>query len=425
MKLRKLHKKGAGGGGGMGGMMMIGLLLMLILVFMLCEEQKKRKKLEDENKKLKEEIEKLKNQPPPTPPPVPTNECLEKKGVVCDTEVGESCDGNEIPAAAGANKLCCEKGCKKEKEPGPPPPVGSYPLNYIGGDESKTCAFQKGNNCGLAKYCSNDQWIKAKDTATCCKAGCVARVQHRDVDFGAPLGKTTVERFSGNRFGVWYGAGSGFGFYDVGRPNYVETKNVGGEKYEFGIGGKKYSFVVTVNEPARIEVSPSGQPPPTPPTDFDSCASDTECISVRGGCCGCNQGGNARAINKAKQSEYEASLQCTGIVCTQVISTDPSCSATPKCVASKCTLSASVGPTTVEVSMENFAYKPTTQPIKKGTTVKWTNNDNVAHTVTSDKFDSKELQPGQSFSFTFNDAGEVGYGCALHPATMKGSVAVT
>lgn len=425
--MKRFHKKGAGGGGGgMGGMMMMGLLLMLILVFMLCEEQKKRKKLEDENKKLKEEIEKLKNQPPPTPPPAaPTNECLEKKGVVCDTEVGDSCDGNEIPAAAGANKLCCEKGCKKEKEPPLPPPAGSYPLNYIGGDESKTCAFQKGSNCGLAKYCPNDQWIKAKDTATCCKAGCVARVQHRDVDFGASLGKTTVERFSGNRFGVWYGAGSGFGFYDIGRPNYVESRNVGGEKYEFGVGGKKYGFVVTINEPARIEVSPSAQPSTPSPTEFDACTSDGDCISVRGGCCGCNQGGNARAINKGKQSEYEASLQCTGIVCAQVISTDASCSAIPKCIVNKCTLSASIGPTTVEVSMENFAYKPATLAIKKGTTVKWTNNDNVAHTVTSDKFDSKELQPGQSYSFTFNDAGEVGYGCSLHPATMKGSVAVT
>lgn len=427
------HKKGQGAGG-MNPMMMMGLLLILVLVFMLCEEQNKKKKLEDENKKLKEEIDKLKQQPPPQPPTItpPKNECTENKGVVCDTETGKICDGKELPYDAGSNKLCCEKCKTGPTAPAPVAPVytGGYLLAYVGGDDTKTCAFQKGANCGIDKYCENDQWLKAKDTKTCCKSTCIARIQHKDVDFGSPLGKTTVERFSGNRFGIWYGSGVGEGFVEIGKPNYVEAKSTSTEKYEFNVGSKKYSFSVVVNDPSRIEVSPVGIGPSVQIADLDSCTSDSDCISVKADCCGCNQGGKAKAINKGKYVIYETSLQCNDdinnkIFCAQVISGDPSCSAVPKCVSNKCTLSPSTGPTIMEVSIVNGQYNPTTVSIKAGTNVKWTNNDNIAHTVTSNTFDSTTLQPGQSFSQTFSDAGEVSYHCTLHPVTMTGKIAVT
>jgi plastocyanin len=61
-----------------------------------------------------------------------------------------------------------------------------------------------------------------------------------------------------------------------------------------------------------------------------------------------------------------------------------------------------------------------------GTTVKWTNKDNVPHTVTSatGDWDSGQLSNGQSFSHTFTQAGTFAYQCTVHP-TMKGTITVT
>lgn len=83
--------------------------------------------------------------------------------------------------------------------------------------------------------------------------------------------------------------------------------------------------------------------------------------------------------------------------------------------------------TSATVDIKNFLFNPATLNIKTGTVVTWTNSDNVSHTVTSDSgtlLNSKTLAPGQSFSFTFTNAGTVKYHCAIHPA-MKGTVVVT
>jgi len=52
-----------------------------------------------------------------------------------------------------------------------------------------------------------------------------------------------------------------------------------------------------------------------------------------------------------------------------------------------------------------------------GTTVTWTNEDDMVHTVTSTTkvFSSSELNTGQSFSYTFTTPGTYPYFCALHP----------
>jgi len=76
------------------------------------------------------------------------------------------------------------------------------------------------------------------------------------------------------------------------------------------------------------------------------------------------------------------------------------------------------------VEIENFAFNPETLNIQKGTTVTWSNKDNVQHTVTSDIFDSGNLGKGGSFSYTFNQAGTFEYKCTIHPY-MKGKIIVT
>lgn len=77
------------------------------------------------------------------------------------------------------------------------------------------------------------------------------------------------------------------------------------------------------------------------------------------------------------------------------------------------------------VSIQNFKFSPASLTVAPGTTVTWTNNDAVAHTVTADNgsFDSKVIAPGQSFSYTFAAPGSVSYHCAIHPM-MKGTVMV-
>jgi hypothetical protein len=60
-----------------------------------------------------------------------------------------------------------------------------------------------------------------------------------------------------------------------------------------------------------------------------------------------------------------------------------------------------------------------------GQSVRWTNQDGAAHTVTADDgaFDSGSLAGGKEFSFAFDGAGTYAYHCNIHPG-MKGTVTV-
>ena len=71
----------------------------------------------------------------------------------------------------------------------------------------------------------------------------------------------------------------------------------------------------------------------------------------------------------------------------------------------------------------NLAFDPSAITVPTGTTVAWTNDDAPPHTVTSTDgvFDSGILDPGGSFSFTFNEPGTFDYVCQLHPQ-MQGTV---
>lgn len=79
----------------------------------------------------------------------------------------------------------------------------------------------------------------------------------------------------------------------------------------------------------------------------------------------------------------------------------------------------------VEVKVDNFSFSPQTITIKPGTTVIWTNRDDIPHTVVSDDkvFKSKVLDTDEKFSFTFDKAGNFPYFCSIHPK-MTGTVIV-
>jgi plastocyanin len=73
---------------------------------------------------------------------------------------------------------------------------------------------------------------------------------------------------------------------------------------------------------------------------------------------------------------------------------------------------------TSTVKIDNFSFGPATITIPAGTTVTWTNNDDVPHVVSSDDnkmFKSKALDTDDHFSFTFTKPGTYNYYCAIHP----------
>src|SRR5215472_4977372 len=80
---------------------------------------------------------------------------------------------------------------------------------------------------------------------------------------------------------------------------------------------------------------------------------------------------------------------------------------------------------TVDVKIDNFSFSPATITIPAGTTVKWTNRDDIPHTVVNDdqKFQSKALDTDESYSYTFTKPGTYPYFCSIHPK-MTGKVVV-
>ena len=79
----------------------------------------------------------------------------------------------------------------------------------------------------------------------------------------------------------------------------------------------------------------------------------------------------------------------------------------------------------VEVKIDNFSFGPATLTVAAGTTVTWTNRDDIPHTVVSDDkvFKSKVLDTDEKFSFTFTKPGTYPYFCSIHPK-MTGKVVV-
>jgi plastocyanin len=78
------------------------------------------------------------------------------------------------------------------------------------------------------------------------------------------------------------------------------------------------------------------------------------------------------------------------------------------------------------VSVDNFSFTPATLTVKVGTTVIWTNKDDIPHGIASSNNGfkrSQALDTDDSYSFTFTTPGTYQYFCYLHPH-MVGSVVV-
>jgi plastocyanin len=83
------------------------------------------------------------------------------------------------------------------------------------------------------------------------------------------------------------------------------------------------------------------------------------------------------------------------------------------------------------VSISGMAFSPASLTVAVGTTVTWTNNDAIAHTVTSDSslFDSGAITAsggyggGGTYNYTFTTAGTYNYHCTIH-TMMTGKIIV-
>jgi plastocyanin len=77
------------------------------------------------------------------------------------------------------------------------------------------------------------------------------------------------------------------------------------------------------------------------------------------------------------------------------------------------------------VKIDNFVFGPQTLTVPLGTTVTWTNSDDIPHTSVSTEgvFKSKVLDTDEKFSYTFTKAGTYPYYCTIHPK-MTGQIVV-
>lgn len=80
---------------------------------------------------------------------------------------------------------------------------------------------------------------------------------------------------------------------------------------------------------------------------------------------------------------------------------------------------------TSAVAIDNFAFGPQALTVAAGSTVTWTNNDDIPHTVRAvdGSFHSKPMDSADSYSFTFTKPGVYSYFCSIHPK-MVGKVIV-
>lgn len=84
-----------------------------------------------------------------------------------------------------------------------------------------------------------------------------------------------------------------------------------------------------------------------------------------------------------------------------------------------------IGAPTLTIAILDGQFEPATLHVLPGTTVRWINQGNELHTVTSvdGKFDSGELEPGETYSARFKSPNVYSYVCDVHPE-MKASIVV-
>ena len=115
-----------------------------------------------------------------------------------------------------------------------------------------------------------------------------------------------------------------------------------------------------------------------------------------------------------KKNEWVAGLAMPVMIAMLLLAGSPSVTASDQPSAAN-----------AEVKIDNFSFKPQDLTVPAGTTVTWTNRDDIPHTVVSTDgvFKSKVRDTDEKFSYTFIKAGTYPYYCSVHPK-MTGKVVV-
>jgi len=78
------------------------------------------------------------------------------------------------------------------------------------------------------------------------------------------------------------------------------------------------------------------------------------------------------------------------------------------------------------VTISSFKFQPATLTVKSGAEITVTNHDSTTHTATADDgntFDTGDIDPGSSATFSVDKPGTVAYHCNIHPF-MKATIVV-
>jgi nitrite reductase (NO-forming) len=112
----------------------------------------------------------------------------------------------------------------------------------------------------------------------------------------------------------------------------------------------------------------------------------------------------------------------TSSTTTSATTSTPTTSSTSPATASHVSIPSGAG---MDTSSPGYSPDTITVVIGVNNTVVWVNNDNMPHTVTATNklFDSGNMNPGDTFSYTFTSPGVYTYGCSYH-SWMKGTVIV-
>lgn len=84
--------------------------------------------------------------------------------------------------------------------------------------------------------------------------------------------------------------------------------------------------------------------------------------------------------------------------------------------------------TTPTIEMRDIGFSPKEVRVAAGGTVTWVNTDGVDHTVTAgddlfNRFDSEEIEPGETYRRKLSEPGDIAYMCTVH-ANMEGKLRV-
>lgn len=113
------------------------------------------------------------------------------------------------------------------------------------------------------------------------------------------------------------------------------------------------------------------------------------------------------------------------LICAALVASAAACSTTTKPAAPAAAR---------EISIKLFAFHPARVVVARGARVRWSNGDQILHTVTSGKpsdatpgavFDGTLKQEGATFEFVATAAGTFDYFCRRHPTAMMGQIVVT